>query len=152
MEHQDSRGFATSPDAGRRRFLVRAFAPVAAAVVLFAAPAAAQAAFTAGDSAALSASTYSIPAPASVNAGIVCAANAKQATVTVAGYSAVARATNYQFTLTAPDGSSSTTATTMPTVALTQSSKTAGNRVYTLSVQALVGAWVGSPFTQSFTC
>lgn len=134
------------------RVLIRALAPFVAAALLVAAPAAAQAAFTAIGTSSLSASTYSIPAPASVNASFVCSTNHKQATVTVAGYSQVPRATAYLFTLTAPDGTSSSTTTTLPTVALTQSSATTGNRTYTLAVQALVGSWVGSALTQPYTC
>ncbi|MDQ4501259.1 hypothetical protein [Sinomonas sp. ASV322] len=131
---------------------IHAIAPVVAAALLLMAPATAQASFAAAGAAALTASTYSIPAPASVNASYVCASNGKLATVTVLSYSTVPRATAYTFTLTAPDGTSSSTTTTLTTVVLAQSSASAGNRIYTLTVQARVGSWIGAALTQTHGC
>ncbi|WP_415853353.1 hypothetical protein [Sinomonas sp. G460-2] len=152
MGHPHPIAFAHAVATGSARFVLRALAPVVAAVVLVSAPAVAQAAFTGTGTGSLAASTYAIPAPASMSATFVCLPNGKQATVTVAGYSPVARATAYQISLTAPDGSSSATTTILPTAVLAQASKSAGNRIYTVTIQATIGSWVGSPLTQTHTC
>jgi hypothetical protein len=123
-----------------------------AAVLLLLAPATAQAAFTTTSDAALTASTYTIPAPGSVSATIVCTQSARQATVTVTGYGKVARATAYTFILTAPDGTSTSVTTTLDAVTLIQTSAYAGSRVYTLAAEARVGTWTGLPLTQPYAC
>ncbi|NUP73641.1 MAG: hypothetical protein HOQ07_03180 [Sinomonas sp.] len=135
-----------------RERLPRIMAPLLAAALLFVAPTAAEAGFTSTSTAALSASTYSIPAPASVNATYVCNPNGKLITITVAGYAKVPRATAYTFTVTAPDGTSSSTTTTQDAVVLTQTSANVGNRTYTLTVQAQLGTWTGSPLTVVHVC
>ena len=126
-----------------------ALALVAAPVV---APAGAWAAFTGISVASLQVSTYSIPAPGSVTATFVCGLSGRQATVTVLGYGKVERATSYTFTLTAPDGTSSSTTTSLDAVTLTQSSASVGSGVYTLTVRALVGSWIGAPLTRTHNC
>jgi hypothetical protein len=124
-------------------------------------PISAQGAFSATDSSGLSASTYQIQAPANVSATITCtSSNGKSASATVTAYSAVQRATGYRFVLTAPDGTSTSSTvgpadsagnTTLP-APLSRTSTSAGNRNYTLTVQALLGSWSGTAWTLTRTC
>lgn len=137
---------------GAERFLPRAVVLALASLLLLTAPATAEAAFSGTDGASFTASTYSIPAPASVTATVACNPNGKQATVTVSSYAKVSRATAYLFTLAAPDGTSSQVTTASDGTVLTQSSTRAGTRVYTLTIQAEVASWTGAALTQSYTC
>lgn len=129
--------------------LAMVLAPAATAV----GPAGAWAAFTGTRSAALQASTYAIPAPAGLAADFVCSLVGQGVTATVLGFGSVDRATSYVITLTAPDGTSSSTTVLVPGPAvLSQSSQHKGNRVYTLSVRARIGTWTGAPATRTHRC
>lgn len=124
------------------------------------APMAAQGAFNSTDSSGFTASTYQVAAPASVGATIACnGSNGKSATATVSAYSEVPRATGYRFVLTAPDGSTASSTVGPPSsgavvlpAPLTRTSTSAGNRIYTLTVQGLLGSWSGAVWTLTHTC
>ena len=131
-------------------------AVLSAALAVGLSPAEAWAAFTRTASASLTASTYTIPAPAqgSVSASYLCTNNGKDATATVIGTANVNRATGYVITLTAPDGTSSSTTTTslLQTAVLSASSRSAAGRTFTLTVRARMGTWTGAPLTLTHTC
>jgi hypothetical protein len=135
-----------------KNLLRRIATPAAVALILSSAPAAAHAAFTALSAAPVTVSTYTIPAPASLGAQVTCSPSAKQVTATVSSYATVPRATAYTLTLTAPDGTATSTTTTQQTVALTKSFVPGSGKAYTLGVEARVGSWVGVPLTLSYTC
>ncbi|WP_077490941.1 hypothetical protein [Sinomonas mesophila] len=144
-----ARDTAVSP--GRARFRLCVLVSACVSGLVFA-PAGAWAAFTGAGAASLRVATYSIPAPGSVNANFVCGLSGRQATVTVMAYGKVERATSYTFTLTAPDGTSSSTTTTLDVVTLSQSSASVGSGVYTLTIQARIGSWIGAPLIRTHVC
>lgn len=122
-----------------------------AAVVAFT-PAIAQAAFLATAAGSLSTSTYTIPAPATVTRTNVCNyTKPYSSTLSISAYSKVARATAYQLTLTAPDGTSTTQTVTADSVSLTKSS-TVRNGTYTFELAAVVGTWTGLAYRGTYNC
>ena len=113
----------------------------------------AQAAFKATASASFTASTYVIPAPASVGGTYSCDTFFKPygSTINVTSYGKVARATAYQLTVIAPDGTSQTQSFTGNTVSMTKASSLRSG-TYTYELSALVGTWTGSPYRGTYTC
>ncbi|WP_285240482.1 hypothetical protein ACRB8A_14890 [Arthrobacter sp. G.S.26] len=132
--------------------LRRLLAAVVVALFLAATPAVAQAAFNSTASAALSTGTYSIPAPATISGTYSCDTTRPYgSTINITAYGKVARATGYKLTVTAPDGSSSSQNIQGNTLSLTKSS-TLRNGTYTYALVAMVGTWIGDPYTGTYTC
>jgi hypothetical protein len=134
--------------AGRR--LLRLLAGLAAAVLIALVPAVAQAAFKATATASLTASTYTIPAPASITGTYTCGSRPSSFNLNMTAYGKVAKATAYRLTITAPDGTSSSQTITGNTLSLTKTSTTAGT--YAVTLGALVGTWTGTALTRSYDC
>jgi hypothetical protein len=130
----------------------RLLAGLIVALFLAATPAMAQAAFRATATAPLSASTYVIPAPGSIGGTYSCDTTRPYgSTINVTSYGKVARATAYQLTLTAPDGTSQTQSFTGSSVSMTKSSSVR-NGTFTYELSALVGTWTGTPYRGTYTC
>lgn len=130
----------------------RLLAGLIVALFLAATPAMAQAAFKATATAPLSASTYVIPAPASIGGTYSCDTTRPfGSTINVTSYGKVARATAYQLTVIAPDGTSQTQSFTGNTVSMTKASSLR-NGTFTYELSALVGTWTGSPYRGTYTC
>lgn len=141
-----------SRHSGAARHVRRLVAGVIVALLLAATPAMAQAAFrgTAFDS--LEANTYVIPAPASLGGTYSCDNIFKPygSTINVTSYGKVLRATAYQLTVIAPDGTSQAQTFTGNAVSMTKAS--AKNGTYTYELRAFVGTWTGSPYRGTYTC
>jgi hypothetical protein len=132
-----------------RNFL-RILAGLAAAVLLAFIPAVAQAAFRATASAPLTASTYDIPAPASITGTYNCGTRPNSFAMSMTSYAKVPRATAYRLTITAPDGTSTSQTITGSSLNLTKTSTRAGT--YTLTFAALIGSWTGEALTRTYSC
>ncbi|THJ68676.1 hypothetical protein E8P82_01885 [Arthrobacter echini] len=135
----------------RLRFLAKLLVAV---VVLTLVPTVAQAAFSNREAGSTVLGTYNIPTPTGVDASYTCSTSSRRsATVTVRDFTAVARATGYTVTLTAPDRKVQTVelAASKRATTLSVASTTSGK--YVLSVRANVGSWTGKdPAVFSFTC
>ena len=130
----------------------RLLAGLIVALFLAATPAMAQAAFRGTAAAPFTASTYVIAAPASIGGTYSCDTTRPYgSTINVTSYGKVARATAYQLTLIAPDGTSQTQSFTGNTVTMTKASS-ARYGTYTYELSALVGTWTGSPYRGTYTC
>jgi hypothetical protein len=132
------------------RHLLRLLAGLTAAVLIALVPAVAQAAFRATATASFTASTYEIPAPASITGTYSCGTKPNSYNLNMTAYGKVAKATAYRLTITAPDGTSTSQTITGNTLNLTKTSARAGT--YTLTLIALVGTWTGDPLTRTYSC
>ncbi len=124
-----------------------------AAVFILAVPGLASAAFTASASAGsgLQVGTYLIPAPGAYTASRTCIASPRSIRITATSFPAVAKATSYVATVTAPDGTSSaTTVTPAAGYNITKTSTTGGT--YSIALVANVGNWTGPALTKTFVC
>ncbi|HEY8294209.1 MAG TPA: hypothetical protein VIG41_02625 [Micrococcaceae bacterium] len=121
------------------------------ALLLATFPSIAQAAFSASSAASVSMGTYAIPAPASVAVSYSCTTGSNiTVTASVSSYGKVGRATAYRFTLKSADGTSTSKTTSASTLGLTKTLTSNGQS--TLTVDALVGTWVGVPLSRTHTC
>ena len=142
----------TSRHSGAARHMGRLLAGLIVALFLAATPAMAQAAFRATASAPLSTSTYVIPAPGSIAGTYSCDTTRPfGSTINVTSYGKVARATAYQLTVIAPDGTSLSQTFTASTISMTKPSSLK-NGTYTYELSAMVGTWTGSPYRGTYTC
>ena len=142
----------TSRHSGAARHMGRLLAGFVLALFLAATPAMAQAAFRATATAPLSASTYVIPAPASIAGTYSCDTTRPfGSTINVTSYGKVPRATAYQLTVIAPDGTSLSQTFTASTISMTKPSSLK-NGTYTYELSAMVGTWTGSPYRGTYTC
>ncbi|MDQ0851426.1 hypothetical protein QFZ65_003364 [Arthrobacter sp. B3I9] len=126
-------------------------AVLVAVALMLGVPSLANAAFTSRTTATVSAGTYKIPAPASINGTLQCTTNGQTmgATIKFTEFAKVARATGYTATLKGPGG-----VATMPVAAgaTIQMSVSGSAGTYTFSLVARVGSWTGTPLEQSVTC
>lgn len=130
----------------------RLFAGFVLALFLAAIPAMAQAAFRATTTGSFTASTYVIPAPATIAGTYSCDTTRPfGSTINVTSYGKVPRATAYQLTLIAPDGTSMSQTFTANTISMTKPSSLK-NGTYTYELSAMVGTWTGSPYRGTYTC
>jgi hypothetical protein len=113
----------------------------------------AQAAFRGTAFGSLEATTYVIPAPASVGGTYSCDTFFRPygSTINVTSYGKVLRATAYQLTVIAPDGTSQAQTFTGNTVSMTKASSLR-NGTYTYELRAFVGTWIGTPYRGTYTC
>ncbi len=114
----------------------------------------AQAAFRATASAPFTTSTYVIAAPASIGGTYSCDTTKPfGSTINVTSFGKVPRATAYQLTLIAPDGTSLTQSITANSNTITMTKPSAlRNGTYTYELSALVGTWTGTPYRGTYTC
>jgi hypothetical protein len=125
-------------------------AVLVALALMLGVPSLAYASFTSRTTATVSAGTYKIPAPASINGTLQCLTNGQAgATIKFTEFAKVARATGYTATLKGPGG-----VATMPVAAgaTIQMSVSGSTGTYTFSLVARVGSWTGTPLEQSVTC
>lgn len=122
------------------------------ALFLAATPAMAQAAFRATASAPFTASTYVIAAPATIAGTYSCDTTRPfGSTINVTSFGKVPRATAYQLTVIAPDGTSLSQTFTANTISMTKPSALR-NGTYAYELSALVGTWTGTPYKGTYTC
>lgn len=151
-----SQAVAPTPKRNSHRLARALQAPataVLAVLLLILTPAAAEAAFRVATASTVSVGTYKIPAPATATWSFKNCVRSKyfrSDTLTLANYAKVPRADSYLVTITAPDGTTSTRSITGNTLTLTQTSSSTGT--YTFTIQAVVGTWIGAPYTGSDTC
>jgi len=122
---------------------------VAVAFVL-GAPGLAYGAFTATTTASLRVGTYKIPAPASLNGTLQCTNTGRGASITIAGFGLVDRATGYTARLTLSGGTP--TVVPVPVGSSVTITNWDGRGKYTFSLTARVGSWTGEPLQRTVTC
>ncbi|WP_314214289.1 hypothetical protein [Pseudarthrobacter equi] len=143
-----------SRHSGAARHVGRLLAGFVLALFLAATPAMAQAAFRATAAGSFTTSTYVIAPPASIAGTYSCDTTRPYAsTINITSFGKVPRATAYQLTLIAPDGTSLTQSATANanTVTMTKPSSLR-NGTYTYELSALVGTWTGTPYRGTYTC
>lgn len=142
----------TSRHSGAARHLRRLVAGFVVALFLAATPAMAQAAFRATASAPFTTSTYVIAAPATLGGTYSCDTTKPfGSTINVTSFGKVPRATAYQLTVIAPDGTSLSQTFTANTISMTKPSALR-NGTFTYELSALVGTWTGTPYKGTYTC
>jgi hypothetical protein len=137
----------------RSALVMRLRGPLAvlvAVALMLGVPSLAYAAFTSRTTATISAGTYKIPAPASINGTLRCMTNGQTgASIQFTEFAKVARATGYTATLKGPSGVATMPVWAGSTVQLSMSGSTGR---YTFTLTAQVGSWTGTPLEQSVTC
>ncbi len=121
-------------------------------VIFTFAPTVAQASFAGRATAPVTVSTYDIPAPAGVTGTYSCNSARTSVTVTITDFGAVARATGYTVTLTAPSGAVSSNPLPASTRATTITRASTRTGTFTLRIRATVGSWLGDEQTTPITC